>query len=254
MKLVATVLMASIMILLPTNVEAIYQYGAHYTYNAMTTSPMQATGGQATIDVTKPKLSATDYHVITELNVSSGINKSNNIEVGSLVSNYFGISSMPKLVVFYWIDGVPQCFNGCGFVQVSKKYKPGMNLKPGTKLNLRIQRYNDRWNIYVNNDLLGYYPVSLWKGKFININYMTAYGEIAGSTPQATSEMGNGIYGTKRGAARIENFRSIGSKKPHHFNIVNVGQYGDNSYRIGNRQKQCINVCSISFGGRYTPK
>lgn len=232
--------------------NAIYQYGAHYTYNAMTAVPHQAIGASVTLDITKPKVSKDDYHVITELNVSSNMIKGNKIEVGYIVSNYFGVSPEPKLVVFNWIDGVPKCFNGCGFMQVSKKYKPGMSLTPNTKMHFKVIKEGSRWNVYVNNEVMGYYPMKLWNNKFTSINYMSAYGEIAGSKSQATSELGNGHYGTNKKAAKIIDFRSIGSKKPHHFNFSVVGQYGDKSYPIRIINPSCKEKCSIAYGGRYT--
>ena len=236
----------------PIKTQAIYQYGAHYTYNAMTAVPHQANGASVTLDITKPKLSKDDYHVITELNVSSNMVNGSKIEVGYIVSNYFGMSPEPKLVVFNWIDGIPKCFNGCGYVQVSKNYRPGMNLTPNTKMHFKIIKEGTRWNVYVNNEVMGYYPMKLWNNKFTSINYMSAYGEIAGSKSQATSEMGNGRYGTSKKAARITDFMSIASKKPHHFNFSVIGQYGDKSCQIKIINPSCKEKCTMAYGGRYT--
>jgi hypothetical protein len=119
--------------------------------------------------------------------------------------------SKPHLFVFHWVDGEGTCYDACGFVQVSDTYYPGDTVKSGVTGKYKINHSDGKWNIYYNNEKVGYYPDSLWDGRFKKAGYIQVFGEVAKNSKGACIEMGNGTLGSKSGSTKISNFNLLGT-------------------------------------------
>jgi len=155
--------------------------------------------GNFTIDA--PVVHSSDFHSLSELAVESTDGKQI-VEVGWTVDNGLNGDSNPHLFVFHWVNGQVTCYNGCGFVPVSTSVKAGMALTPGTSTKFSIKYYEGRWWIYALGEWVGYFPGSLWKD-FTEIGIVQWFGEVAASSKKPTTQMGDGILGTRANSADI---------------------------------------------------
>src|SRR5882757_6029326 len=85
------------------------------------------TGAGATIFQADPALGTTDFHSLGEIAVESS-DGLQIVEIGWNVDEGVNGDLQPHLFAFHWIDGVPTCYNACGWVQVSPTKMPGMRL------------------------------------------------------------------------------------------------------------------------------
>jgi hypothetical protein len=114
----------------------------------------------------------------------------------------------PELFVFHWRNGLPTCYNGCGYVQVSSNIYPGMPLSEGETFLQIVHWYNNvgwAWWIYAYGEWIGYFPDSLWNNQFTNVEAGQWFGEVSmpNSTNLGCAWMGNGLYGSQTGAAGL---------------------------------------------------
>lgn len=122
------------------------------------------------------------------------------------------INDVTRLFVFWWKDGLPQCYNrDCeGYVQVHSSYYPGMPISTsGDSQSYAIRRVGTNWWVYYKSIPMGYYPDSLWNNQFTSASYVAYYGEVASidSTGNTTTDMGNGLWPSNSSAARIDDQR-----------------------------------------------
>jgi len=162
-------------------------------------------GSWANLTIEQPTLADGDFHTLAEIAVQSPDEKHlQAVEVGWNVDRSVNGDTDPHLFVFYWKDGVPQCYNACGFTQYSKTVKPGDTLPVNTQKRFGIQHASGVWWIAYNSEWIGYFPDSNWAGKYTKGGYVQWFGEVAtvkGEVP--CSQMGNGKLPDNGLAARI---------------------------------------------------
>lgn len=160
-------------------------------------------GAYANFTITKPSLALTDFHSLAELAVQSS-SGNQVVEVGWTVDRLVNGDSDPHLFVYHWVNGVPTCYNACGFVQYSPNVSPGDTLPQNATKRLGIQYYDGAWWIAYDTEWVGYFPGSIWSNNFTQSGMIQAFGEVAGISLAPCTEMGNGLHGaTDNSAARI---------------------------------------------------
>ena len=222
-------------------------FGACYYYNTVFETGT-VTGASVFLSQAHPKVGTGDLHSLTELAVQSSDQKQT-VEVGWTVEG----SGPPRLFVFHWVNGVPTCYNGCGFVPVSKKYHAGDVVNTGEQRTYSIQFKNGRWLVGYRGETLGYFPGSLWKGKFTKIGVAQAFGEVASSSKTSPhSEMGNGVSGAAAKSAAIRKFKLIGGASDGPAGYVD--DEAPSVYQIAPYDSVCITSCGMAFGGPGFPE
>jgi hypothetical protein len=175
----------------------------------------EATSGGAygLFDVARPELATADFHTLAELAVSSADGKQV-VEVGWTVDRAVNSGSTePHLFVFHWVDGKPACYNGCGFVRTAGGGGPaGRRMTPGEVPYFTIRHAPGAWWISADGvGWLGYFPDSLWGGRFTQAGRQQWFGEVAASTAAPCSDMGNGRPASSGSATRIHNIGLLDS-------------------------------------------
>ncbi|MEU4215724.1 neprosin family prolyl endopeptidase [Actinoplanes sp. NPDC026623] len=163
-------------------------------------------GNYANLPIYKPELARGDYHTLVELAVQSADGRQI-IEVGWNVDRFINKGSAdPHLFVYYWVDKKAQCYN-CDFTSLyPTSVKPGDTLpvEPpdeeghpvGAARRFAIQHFGGAWWIAYETEWIGYFPDSLWDGKFTKVGLTQWFGEIATSAPlgeTTCTDMGNGL-------------------------------------------------------------
>jgi hypothetical protein len=163
-------------------------------------------GAYAWFDVAKPTLVTSDAHTLAELAVSSADGKQI-VEVGWTVDRAVNGDAEPHLFVYHWVDGVPSCYNGCGFVPRAEGGGPaGKKLTPGSVQYLTIRHAPGAWWISADGvGWLGYFPDSLWGGRYTQAGIQQWFGEVAANTGTPCTDMGNGQFSSSTTATRIYN-------------------------------------------------
>jgi Neprosin len=175
-----------------------YLYDTAYQY-------LSAEGTGAYLTQHSPRLRPTDYHSLAEVSGQSADQKET-VEVGWTVDPGVNDSPNPHLFVFHWVNGVPTCYNGCGWVQVSTTRYPGMPVTvTSTPQQYGMTYYQGNWWISYQNEWIGYFPGTLWGGGFTQLGLAEWFGEVYAFTPQTCTDMGNGLYGSDANAASINN-------------------------------------------------
>jgi hypothetical protein len=200
-----------------------------------------ATGASVFLTQAKPIVAPTDYHSLAELAVQSA-DAQQIVEVGWIVAKDINGDSLPHLFVYHWVNGQPSCFNGCGYIQVSPYYKPGMAVNVGATGIYKINFDQNQWQIFYNGIMIGYFPASLWGGSFTQIGLTQTFGEVAASSDTScTSQMGKGIFGSSSGSAIISGFALVASGTTP---SLSVYQTNPSSYNSG-----AVNSRGFNFGG-----
>jgi hypothetical protein len=160
-------------------------------------------GAAANLTIASPKVQPGDWHSLAEIAVQS-LDGQQVIEVGWTVDRLVNDGSDdPHLFVFNWIDGGPQCYNGCGYIPAKgASIKPGDTLPLGFK-NFGIQHIGDGWWIAYDTEWIGMFPDSNWKGGYTRAGQVQYYGEVASSDPTTCTQMGNGNSPETSAAARF---------------------------------------------------
>jgi len=138
------------------------------------------------------------------------------IQVGWVVAPWAYGDSQPHLYVAkkWWtgpVLGTRYCYAGlnysgtCGWVQVSGSHAPGMALSPGSlhAFQLIYNYYFFSWTVFVDGDFVGYIPATAWSPSFTTMAQAEWYGEVDTQFSPACTQMGNGLYGTQAGAAKM---------------------------------------------------
>jgi hypothetical protein len=164
-------------------------------------------------------------HSLVELAVRSA-DTNQIVEVGLTVdAGLNGENRNPHLFVFNWVDGNAKCYNlGCGFVQVANADpKPGSRQPANSRHSLAIQHYQGNWWIgdwyytvgtgdtATHGGWFGYYPDSVWGGRYTQVGVTQWFGEVETSVAVQTpcNDMGNGQLGSDTGAADIAALKLI---------------------------------------------
>jgi hypothetical protein len=177
-----------------TPLAATFFYGTSY-------QAASADGMYAYMSVAKPFLSGADFHTLAELAAESS-DARQIIEVGWTVDKALYGDVNPRLFVFHWVDGVPICYNGCGFVQYSSTVRPGGQLGIGEHF-FAIQHFQGNWWIQLNSEWVGYFPDSLWGGRYTRTGLSQWFGEVAAGSGAPCTDMGNGLFASSASAASI---------------------------------------------------
>lgn len=198
-----------------------------------------ATGASAKLSQAQSKLATVDYHSLAELAVESS-DAQQIVEVGWTVDRQVNADAKPHLFVYHWVDGQPTCYNACGFVQVSPTIKPGMPVTVGQTASYKIAYKNSQWQITYSGTLVGYFPASLWGGRYTKVGLTQVFGEVAAASLSTCTDMGNGKFGSSAGSARVSGFHLIGSTSSSSLveaatasNLYNYGVLSPISFRFG---------------------
>ncbi|MEV4703712.1 neprosin family prolyl endopeptidase [Actinoplanes sp. NPDC049316] len=159
-------------------------------------------GSWANLSIAKPYLASGDFHTLTEIAVQSADGRQI-VEVGWTVDRAVNGDSDPHLFVYYWKDRVPSCYNACGFTMYSSSVKPGDTLPVGTTKRFGIQHFDGVWWVAYDSEWIGYFPDSLWNGTYTRAGLTQWFGEVAASTNQPCTDMGNSLPAADLSAARI---------------------------------------------------
>ncbi|MET0415890.1 MAG: neprosin family prolyl endopeptidase, partial [Actinoplanes sp.] len=131
-----------------------------YLYN-VARQDAEFEGAYATLWIAKPRLEKHDYHTLAELAVQSA-DATQIVEIGWTVDRLVNGDDDPHLFVYHWVDNKTSCYNGCGFVQVSKNIKPGDTLAYDTAKKFGIQNFNGSWWVAYDSEWIGYFPEEIW--------------------------------------------------------------------------------------------
>ncbi|MFI9275649.1 neprosin family prolyl endopeptidase [Kitasatospora sp. NPDC052896] len=181
----------------------------------------------------------TESHSLQELALQSADQKST-VEIGWTVDLGLNGDTRPHLFVYHWVNGAESCYNGCGFVQVSRTVKPGMAVRPGTAAGFAIENLAGDWWAFYDGQAVGYFPGALWQGGYTRAQLVTAFGEVAHATGSTCEQMGDGRDGTRHGSSWIGDFRLTGSTDTPALtvtatspNLYDAGRLTRTSFRLG---------------------
>ena len=186
-----------------------FLYAGYYQMAGATTA-----GAGATMKQGDPGLAAPDFHSLGEIGVISADLKQI-VELGWTVDPQVNNDVHPRLFVFHWVDGMPTCYNGCGFVQVSTTHHPGDRVTPGVLADYAIELRGSDWWLRYENDDLGYFPGSLWAMPYTASGHVQWFGEISSGGAESCTEMGNGARGNNPDAAAMSGLYLVAPDGSH---------------------------------------
>lgn len=171
-----------------------------YAQGAQVTTSL---GAYASFEVAKPAVD-TGGHSLAELAVSSADGQ-NVVEVGWTVDRAVNGDLEPHLFVFSWVNGQEGCYNECGFVPQAGGGGPqGRKLAVGSTLFLSIRHSPGAWWVSADGvGWLGYFPDSLWGGKFTQAGAHQWFGEVNATNSAPCTDMGKGVFASNPSAALI---------------------------------------------------
>ena len=162
-----------------------YLYASAFAYGP-------ATRMSARLASARPAVDAADHHSLVELAMVSADGQQI-VEVGWTVDRAVNGDARPHLFVYHWVDGQPSCYNACGFVSTSAALRPGGLLHPADGPQpYALAHVVDRWWVSVGGRRLGYFPDSLWQGRFTRADEQVWFGEVAAGSGRPCTDMGNG--------------------------------------------------------------
>ncbi|HXR49404.1 MAG TPA: neprosin family prolyl endopeptidase [Verrucomicrobiae bacterium] len=168
-------------------------------------------GASITFPIERPSVGqsgGSQNHSLMELAMED--NNYSTVEIGWIVDGpQFG-DTLPHLFVYHFSNHATTCYNGCGFVQVSRTNYAGEALAAGTSATFKAVFSNNQWQVFYNGDEVGYFPLSSYSDNFTTATIVQVYGEVS-TTGNMCIQMGNGIAGNAPGAARLSNFSLIGA-------------------------------------------
>jgi hypothetical protein len=196
-------------------------------------------GTQATITIAKPKLDDEDFHSLAEVAAQSADGQQI-VEVGWTVDRVVNGDDSPHLFVYRWVDRKESCYNACGFVPYGSTIKPGAVLPTGVAKLFAIKHFGDAWWINYDNQWIGYYPDSLWDGRFTRTGLTQWFGEVAAADATPCTDMGNGKAASNKNAAAITDIGFFNGPAPAiaagatsiYYSVAGVT---DNAYRFGGK-------------------
>lgn len=205
---------------------------------------VKAHGAEATIMQAQPVVAGGDYHSLAEIAVQS--ENDHIVEIGWTVDRQTNGDDLPHLFAYHWIDGKPQCYNGCGWVQVSATMRPGMRVTPGEAHRYAIKEVAGDWWLYYDGEGLGYFPATRWKGRFTETSYIQWFGEVAAQDRTPCTQMGNGKPGDDPAAAAFADLKVVDPADAELVADAMVGPANETTlYQIG-----ALTPTSFRFGGQ----
>ena len=183
------------------------------------------TGVSSLNTVSTPYINPTwDYHTLNENAVQSA-DEQQAVEVGvTRDQGTFGDNKV-RLFVYYWLNGVESCYNGCGWVDYAANttFNAGADLtsyaNANTEMVFQTEHTNNAWWIgFGPNDgtanWIGSFPDTIWTGatpsvtNFKQVSYFQTFGEVAAGTVTTCADMGLGpvpVMATPTAGARLSN-------------------------------------------------
>jgi hypothetical protein len=198
-----------------------------------------ADGMYATLSMARPQLAPGDFHTLAELAAESADGQQI-VEIGWTVDRSINSDDAPHLFVYHWVNGAGSCYNGCGFVQASSSARPGMSVPSDGSKYFGIEQYQGNWWVMYDTEWVGYFPNSLWSGRFTQLGLAQWFGEVAAGSAAPCTDMGNGNPASSANAA---SFSGVGF-----FNgpAVRVNAAATNSTWYSARR---VTANSFRFGG-----
>ena len=155
----------------------------------------------ANFGVAAPTVATTDYHSYAALIVRGGASGNDTIAIGWTVDRAVNGDSDPHLFVYWWKNGVGQCYNtACpGYTASSgATYTAGQRLLAGTPQRFGIQHSGGAWWLWVSTtsgvgSYIGYINDSNWTTAWPTFSTVQLYGEVAANVASPTTQMGNGF-------------------------------------------------------------
>ena len=217
-------------------------YGACYDY---VDGQQQAntTGVSVWMDIEDPVVNPAQpsEHSLQEIALQNSTQTST-VEIGWTVDRALNGDARSHLFVYHWVNGQTSCYNGCGFVQVSRFLHPGMALPPHAAASLAIRDLGGDWWMFFLGQPVGYFPGSLWGGTFRSGQLVSVFGEVEEDTEDSPSctQMGDGRFGTERGSSWIGDYRLYGSSDAPDLTVnatspslYDAGAVTPTSFRLG---------------------
>lgn len=197
----------------------------HYALARQTLAVGEKADGQAAnLHIQSPYLDPADLvngvHSLGELAVSDRAGN-NVVEVGWTKDDGVcgstttgGVTTINTcMFVFWWKNGVPQCYNGCGFTEYTANCSVAGQLCPGDNMTslvnqqkrFQISRTSNAWWLAYDGVYIGYYLDTLWTGAtpsgpaVTNFKYgemFSVFYEVASGDPSPCTDMGSGYLGT----------------------------------------------------------
>jgi hypothetical protein len=159
-------------------------------------------GAYMSTPVESPWVQTGDYHSLAELAVESSDGQQI-IEIGWTVDTAQW-DETPRLFIYHWVNGQGTCYNTCDFVSNSTTITPGMALtSSSTPVQFAIEYYQGNWWYGYNGTWFGYLPGSVWGGTYTRSGLVQEFGEVASTTAEPCTDMGNGYLGTNAAAAPV---------------------------------------------------
>jgi hypothetical protein len=190
----------------PAPAETPHRAGYHYVSGLQTVT---ALGAEAGLSQHAPFLADGDSHTLAEIAAMSA-DTGQIVEIGWTVDRGLNGDSNPHLFVFSWVNRIPNCYNGCGYVQYSSSLRPGMAVSSdGSAPLYAIESWQGNWWLWYATQWIGYFPGSIWSSKgvtFTTAGLLDYFGEVfLGRTATAATQMGDGTFGSNAGSAVINN-------------------------------------------------
>ncbi|MER7172505.1 neprosin family prolyl endopeptidase [Streptomyces mesophilus] len=157
----------------------------------------QGVGG--VLQISDPLLHSPKDQVTNEISIVRGDNESL-VEVGYRKFRTGG----PTLMVGRWAGG--NFLDTDKFRTTHKTNRPDMRLDRyvGKKVRFAVQHRKNAWWVWFDNAWLGYYPDSLWQGRFTSGDTTHWYGEVFSPARPPLSQMGNGRHARDTRAEAID--------------------------------------------------
>ncbi|MDG4862185.1 neprosin family prolyl endopeptidase [Streptomyces sp. T-3] len=145
----------------------------------------QGVGG--VLQISDPLLHSPKDQVTNEISVVRGDNESL-VEVGYRKFRTGG----PTLMVGRWAEG--NFLDTDKFRTTHRTNRPDMRLDRfvGKKVRFAVRHRKNAWWVWFDDAWLGYYPDSLWRGRFTSGDTTHWYGEVFSGTRPPLGQMGNG--------------------------------------------------------------
>ena len=206
------------------------------------------TGASATFRVTQPRVNRGDGLYSLVLLAVESADRRQAVEVGWLTGPGDAEAVNPDIRPHLFLrmrrnnKELPQGFG------------PNAALTPGTTVTFSVQFSKDRWNVSANGHIIYYFAADWWtsyRATFTKVGRIRVFGEVYAFSTSPKSDMGNGILGTKKGAAVVKNVKLLGGKatKPFTYDDLDAPKV----YKIGNINKSCLTNCSMTYGGPGYP-
>lgn len=197
-----------------------------------------ARGAKARFTIHRPaQVHRSGDHSLAEIAIR-GPHSSDIIEAGWRTDS----TGVTRLFVYWWKNGQPQCYNGCGFVRKGPGIKPGSVLQPGTAVTLKWVFRHGKWKLKVNGKMAGYYPKRLWHGRFKKPRVVQVFGEVVTTALLPCADMGSGRPAWWRKAAKIARVKFVRGPRLRLSEGKVSGQFGYSMRLVNNRK--------MKYGGR----